>query len=41
VPLLFLGGMVGALAGAGLFGGIPVVALMWLTLALPAAGRDA
>jgi O-antigen ligase len=41
VPLLFLGGMVGALAGAGLFGGIPVVALMWLTLALPAAGRGA
>jgi hypothetical protein len=41
VPLVFLGGVVGALAGAGLFGGIPVVALMWLTLALPAAGRNA
>jgi hypothetical protein len=39
VPLLLIGGMVGALAGAGLFGGIPVVALMWLALALPAAGR--
>ena len=39
VPLLYLGSLVGALAGAGLFGGIPVVALMWLTLALPTAGR--
>ena len=41
VPLVLLAGMVGALAGAGLFGGIPVVALLWLTLALPAAGRNA
>lgn len=41
VPLVFLAGLVGALAGAGLFGGIPVVALMWLTLALPAAGGRA
>ena len=37
VPLLYLGGLVGALAGAGLFGGIPVVAILWLSLALPAA----
>jgi MFS family permease len=37
VPLLFVGSLVGTLAGAALFGGLPIVAVMWLVIALPAA----
>lgn len=39
LPLLFVGSLLGTLAGAALFGGLPIVALLWLLLALPAA-RD-
>lgn len=35
-PLLFVGSLLGTLAGAALFGGLPIVALLWLVLALPA-----
>lgn len=32
VPVLWFAGLIGALAGEGLFGGIPLATLLWLTL---------
>jgi O-antigen ligase len=40
VPLLWLAGLIGALAGEGLFGGIPLTTLLWLTFGLATYRRQ-
>ena len=34
VPVLWFAGLIGAIAGEGMFGGIPLTTLLWLTLGL-------
>jgi len=40
VPVLWFAGLIGALAGEGLFGGIPLTTLMWLTFGLATYRRQ-
>ena len=36
LPLAWTGSLIGAIAGAALFGGIPITAIFWLTIGLVA-----
>jgi O-antigen ligase len=40
VPVLWFAGLIGALAGEGLFGGIPLTTLLWLTFGLATYRRQ-